>query len=303
MVNAVLPVFFVIFVGWLFGRGKREVAGDKLLNDYALYVALPALLFVAIARADRGDLGQWAFVFASLGGIAVAWVVGLAIARRAGVAAPSSSVIAMGACYGTTGYLGVPVLIAAYGSEAALPAALATVIHNIPAIAAVILRHEMADATWRTGMRRAGRVVGRNPLLLAVLAGLAVALADVALPPVVMRGAEFVGLSAGPVALFALGLGLSRLQSGGEGAAWVGRIVLVKLLLQPLVTLALAWLLGLRDGVWLAVAVVMAAQPVGAGVYVFARQYGVAPERVALAIVWSLLAALGMLPLWLRGMG
>lgn len=300
MVDAVLPVFSVIFVGWLFGRVRREVAGDKLLNDYALYVALPALLFVAIARAERGDLGQWAFVCATLGGIAVAWLAGLVIARRAGVAAPSSSLIAMGACYGTTGYLGVPVLLAAYGREAALAAALATVLHNIPAIVAVILRHEMAEASWREGAGRALRVAGRNPLLLAVLAGLAVALADVAVPEVVMRGAEFAGLSAGPVALFALGLGLSRLQRGDGSAAWVWQMAAVKLLLQPLATLALAWLLGLRDGVWLAVAVVMAAQPVGAGVYVFARQYGFAAERMALGIVWSLLLALVALPLWLQ---
>ncbi|MDO4776818.1 MAG: AEC family transporter [Cardiobacteriaceae bacterium] len=300
MLGTVLPVFSVILVGWMFGRGKKAGEGDQLLNDYALYVALPALLFVAIARADRAELGQWAFVFATLGGIAVAYGAGLVVARAAKIVAPSSSIVAMGACYGTTGYLGVPVLIAAYGSDAALPAALATVLHNVPVIVAVILRHEVTGASWREGGWRALRVALRNPLLLAVLLGLVVAIAGLPLPAVMVEGAKFVGLSAGPVALFALGLGLSRLQAGRESAPWVWRVMLVKLLLQPLATLAFAWLLGLREGLWLAVAVVMAAQPVGAGVYVFARQYHFSPERMALAIVWSLLAALLAMPVWLQ---
>lgn len=302
MLEAVLPVFSVILVGWLFGRGKKAIEGDKLLNDYALYVALPALLFAAIAKAERADLGQWAFAGATLGGIATAYIAGLAVARRAGIAAPKSSIVAMGASYGTTGFLGVPVLLAAYGSEAALPAALATVMHNIPVIVAVILRHDITGGSWRAGGRQALRVAVRNPLLLAVAAGALAALADVPLPGVVLEAARFAGLSAGPVALFALGLGLSRLQGGDKGAAWLWPMMIAKLLVQPLATLALAWMLGLREGVWLAVAVVMAAQPIGAGAYVFARQYGFAAEQMALAIVWSLLAGVVMLPGWLHVM-
>lgn len=123
----VVPVFLVIFVGCGYGRLKPDSGGaaDKLINDYVLYVALPALLFIAVARAELGDLKQWGFILSTLIGIATCYLIATLIARSMKVGLPQSSVLDMSACYGTTGYMGVPILISVYGEQAALPATLA----------------------------------------------------------------------------------------------------------------------------------------------------------------------------------
>lgn len=307
----VAPIFLVILVGYCYGRMKPDSAGaDKLINDYVLYIALPALLFLAVARANIADLKQWGFILSTLAGIAVAYLLASLLARTMKVGLPQSSILSMGACYGTTGYMGVPVLVSVYGEQAALPAALATILHNIPAIMAVIISWDVFSkrtnedrASWLHSVSGAALTTLTNPLTLAVLAGLAFVLLGIRVPVFIESFARFLGNAAGPTALFALGLGLARLNVKEHLSASVGKIVVpmvvLKLFIQPAITVAIAiYVFGMdaSHGVWLAAAAVMAAQPIGAGVYVFAKKYNYQQEVVSLSIIVSLLVALVTIP-------
>ncbi|MCD8565131.1 MAG: AEC family transporter [Burkholderiaceae bacterium] len=59
-----VPIFGLILLGWLCGkRGLLNATATDALNRFVVYLALPALLFVAMARADleamaRLDLSQ-----------------------------------------------------------------------------------------------------------------------------------------------------------------------------------------------------------------------------------------------------
>ncbi|MBK0032613.1 AEC family transporter [Erwinia sp. S43] len=315
MFMIVAPIFLVILVGYCYGRFKPDSGGaDKLINDYVLYVALPALLFLAIARADIGELKQWGFILSTLFGIAVSYVIASLIAKAMKIGLPQSSILSMGACYGTTGYMGVPILISVYGQQAALPAAIATILHNIPAIMAVIISWDVFSkrssgeqipvlrSVWRAALTTI-----KNPLTLSVLAGLLFVLLDIKVPAFIESFASFLGNAAGPTALFALGLGLARLNFKEHFNVTVGKTVLpmvmLKLFVQPAITFAAAfYVFGLREdqGLWLAAAVVMAAQPIGAGVYVFAKKYDYQQDVISLSIIVSLLLALATIPLVLN---
>ncbi len=298
MIEIVIPVFLVILVGYLFGRRNQFSAeAEKLINEYVLYIALPALLFLAVARADPSDLAQWRFVLATLAGIAAAYVAGNVLAWTRGVRSPQSSLVGMASCYGTTGYMGIPILVAAFGPQAAVPAAIATILHNIPAIMTVIVTHDIAGRTnvgLLSSLKRALTTTLKNPLTLAVLAGAAFALLRIPLPGVAVSFTQFLANAAGSTALFALGLGLARIpisrQALSAKLGWIGPTALIKIVLQPVVTLAvLLALVGTGVDIWFATAVVMAAQPIGAGAYVFASRYGYFGEETSVAIILSLL--------------
>ena len=110
MIQIVVPVFLVILVGYIFGyRNTASPEAEKLVNDYVLFIALPALLFLAVARADPSDLAQWTFVLATLAGIAAAYLAGVFFARLSGISSPQTSLVGMASCYGTTGYMGIPI--------------------------------------------------------------------------------------------------------------------------------------------------------------------------------------------------
>ncbi len=263
-----------------------------------------------MARADTSDLKQWGFMLSTLIGIAASYMLAALLAKRIRIGLPHSSLLSMGACYGTTGYMGVPILISVYGEQAALPAAMATILHNIPAIMAVIVSWDVfstraTDANTRliNSVGRSALTTMKNPLTISVLAGLTFVLLDIQVPVVIESFARFLGNAAGPTALFALGLGLARLKVKEHLNVTVSKTVLpmvvLKLVIQPAVTFTIAvyvFGMGQSQGVWLATAVVMAAQPIGAGVYVFAKKYNYQPDVIALSIIVSLLLALVTIP-------
>ncbi|WP_340611745.1 AEC family transporter [Xenorhabdus bharatensis] len=316
MFMIVIPIFLIILIGYCFGRIRPDSGNsDKLINDYVLYIALPALLFLSIARSDINELEQWGFIGASLVGICIVYAMGTAIAKLMGVGFPQSSILSMGACYGTTGYMGIPILLSIYGESAALPAAIATILHNIPAIIAVIISYDMAATRHSANGRvsffysiaKALKTTFTNPLTVSVIAGLIFVVFRIPLPEFLRSLTHFLANAAGPTALFALGLGLSRFNLkehiNKDALKLVAPMLLLKLGIQPWVTFICAYyLFGMQQlhNIWLIVAVVMAAQPIGASVYIFARIYNFRQEVISLSIIISLLVALITIPLILQ---
>ena len=87
-------------------------------------------------------------------------------------------------------------------------------------------------------------------------------------------------------ALFALGLSLVAQKLGGDAieAAW---LVALKLIVHPLMTWALVTWVFEMPPLWSKAAVILAALPVGALVFVIAQQYDVYVRRASTAIVAS----------------
>jgi predicted permease len=130
-----------------------------------------------------------------------------------------------------------------------------------------------------------------NPIVAIILLGTAFGFTSLPLPSMIDRTMALVAQAALPLSLIVLGMGLSEfgLRSGWRVS---GAIVAVKLVVQPGVVFAAAWLLQLAP-LDAAVVVLLAALPVGANVYLMARQFDTLTGPVASAVVLS--TALGAL--------
>lgn len=307
MLDVVLPIFLVIVCGYIFAKTSRlEPAASKLINDFVLFVSLPALLFLAVAQAEVSELLNASFVVATLSGIVLAYVLGLVLARFRQINSPQSAIIAMSACYGTTGYMGIPIAIVVLGQQAAVPAAIATLLHNIPAIMTVMITFGLAKESQpaKRGVLQlvahAVKTTLMNPLTLAVLGGSFFAFLALPLPAILADFSKFLGGAAGPTALFALGFGLAGLNTKNASKLAIVEvcpIVIIKLFVQPAITLCALYLLGMpSDDLYFQVALLMAAQPIGAGAFVFANQYQFFQDKTALAIIFSLIIGLISIP-------
>lgn len=305
MITTVLPIFLVILVGFIFAKKEKfSVEAEQLINSYVLNIALPALLFLAVARADIHELMKWDFLISTLAGIFVAYILGLFLTLSIKVKSPQSSLIGMASCYGTTGYMGIPLVIMVFGSIAAVPAAIATILHNIPAIMAVIITYGVMSQNLQKKMttfeivKSALITTLKNPLTLSVLAGIIFSILNIKLPKILIIFSEFLGSAAGPTALFALGLGLAKLNISEhlriKKLLKILPVVFIKIIIQPLVTFAVGYyLLNMNpNDIYFKTAILMAALPVGAGVYVFANKYNYYREESSIAIIISLIITL-----------
>jgi malonate transporter and related proteins len=110
--------------------------------------------------------------------------------------------------------------------------------------------------------------------------------------------AEMVGASAVPCALFALGASLAGYPLIGDVPPALV-LTVIKVVAHP----ALVWILAVPilglEGIWVKVAVVMAAMPSGINVYLFGARYDVAPGVAARTVLLSTVASLVTIPVFL----
>lgn len=302
ILNVVLPIFAIILCGYI--AGSTDIvpkAGAKTLNNYVFYVALPALLFLSTATSPIEQLMNWQFLFINLGGILASFLIALLISKlvfKNNIT--SSAIYGMNTSYGTTGYMGIPLVIAAFGSEAALPAALATLIHNIPVITIVLLICESA-AVINNSQERKNKLntlwmiikpVISSPLTISVITGITIAILDINLPVSVLTFADLLAGASGSTALFAIGLGLVGqsylIKELKSIKLEVGIIVFLKLFIQPAVTFVLIMYVFDVEPLWAVVSLIMSALPVGAGVFIFSQKYEKLVKQTLTAILISI---------------
>ncbi|MFS0646594.1 AEC family transporter [Siminovitchia sp. 179-K 8D1 HS] len=301
LLDVILPVFGIMLCGYLAGKfGIVSISGSKSLNNYVFYVALPALLFLSTATAPVEQLANWGFVGINLGGIFISYILAVFIGKVIFKQdLPSSSIYGMNVSYGTTGYMGIPLVIAAFGEKAALPAALATLIHNIPVITIVLLAIEFSKmAANREGKNASKMLWGifkpviMSPLTISVTAGIMSAALNIKLPDFVKTFSKLLADASGPTALFALGLALvgqiHLIKQSKINKSEIATIVILKLFFQPVITCLLMIYVFQIDQLWGIVSVLMSALPVGAGVYVFAQKYEKLVKQTSIAILISM---------------
>lgn len=291
VLDVVLPVFGIILAGYLCGRfGVLGQASSEALNRFVYFVALPALFFVSMARVPIGEVFNLPFLAAYGGGVLGVALVSLPVARLVfGNGLGPSGLHALSATFANTGYMGIPLLITAFGTQATLPAIIATVLNGAVVMAIGIAIIELDLARGRGAARIVADVAGgvaRSPLVISAVAGILASGAGLPLPKPVVTFCDILGAAAPPAALFAIGLfmvgrGITR------GLPEVSWLVVLKLLAQP----ALTWVLAVPvldlDPLWAAAAVTLAALPTGSLVFVLASQYGVYVQRATAAILVS----------------
>lgn len=291
ILNVVLPVFAIMLAGFLSGRfGLLGGASSEALNRFVYYGALPALFFVSLSRAGGGEAVSWPFLLAYGGGLAAIFVIAIAVAifafpNRLGALGLNG----MSANFSNSGYMGIPLLITAFGEAGKLPAIIGATMMGavVMPVVVVIIELDLGRGAGPLGiLRRVGIAVGRNPLVLSSAAGVAVSALGLPLPQPVATFCDILGAAAGPCALFAIGLFLvgRPLRAGLGEVFW---LVFLKLVAQPAITWWLAYDLLEMPEVWAASAVILSALPTGALVFVLAQQHDIYVQRATSAIVIS----------------
>lgn len=291
--GAVLPVFGLVACGYLAGRFHIVTqASSQALNQFVYAFALPAMLFVAVYRGSLEEILSGAFLLAVIVATVGTALAGFLLSYFANGAGPAESTMrALNASFGNTGYLGIPLVTVAYGERAALPAALATVATNFVSFALAIVCLELFVNPHRGGVRRALKGVIMSPLIWPIFLAVLLVALQVKIPLPAERFATLLAAAAGPCALFAIGLFVSQLSiRAGAAASW--QTTLLKLVLHPLLMAALVfWVLPV-DALWAKIAVVCASLPLGATAFVLAQRYKLLEAETSAGAVVSTAASL-----------
>ena len=275
--NIVFPIFSLIFLGW--GCRKRNIlsaGAASELNRFVIWLALPALLFDSMSRLTAADFANLRFIAVFGIGVALVFLVTAWLRTRQRAAAPDVIIDSLGSSYANVGFIGIPLCYLAFGHDGLPPSVIAMVMTAclLFAVAIVLLETFLhAQAGLGQTVAKVGRSLLRNPIMIAPMAGIAVALTGAHIPSGVQQLFKILGGAASPCALVSLGLFLAQpvAQRTQQVSVWL--LVGFKLLLQPAVTAVLAyWILPLPR-VWADSAVLLAAMPIGTGPFMLAELY------------------------------
>ncbi|WP_409285644.1 AEC family transporter [Pseudomonas protegens] len=302
--TVVMPLFAMIFAGYWIVRleviGKDTVKG---LVGVVFWLFLPCFIFIkTLGTRDHGEL-DWAllsaYYLACLVTFMIAAVGGRLIwggnARVAGLRGLSS-------ISGVVGYMGLPLMVMAFGDEAALPTLMITMADNLVILAGGALIMELTeprDAQDRPDLVRVllttGKSIISNPLILAVArAALCIAL-QWRLPSPLQIFATQMTNAPGPLALVALGAAFAvhRQQNLIKGDALA--LALLKVVVLPvLVFVSARYVFGLGEFL-VKIAVIMAALPVAVNVFILASRYKTYETEVSSSMLLSAVMGIGVI--------
>jgi malonate transporter len=218
----------------------------------------------------------------------------------------------MAASYGNIGYMGLPLAIAFFGREAAVPAVLIFCFDNIlqftltPMLAALGQGRARDLSAARLSVHVV-RSIMSHPFIVATLLGgiasavtylqpeFATSVLEMPGVPVIVQLLEILSRAAGPVALFALGVTVGMRRFAGIGVEFP-LLVGFKLVVHPVLVYSMLSLAGGIDPLWFHVALMMAALPTAANVFVLASHYRIYIEGASSSILVSTLLSAFTIP-------
>lgn len=264
---------FVILVGYIVQRSG--IAGPNatvVLNRVAFFVATPALLFTVLSHADVTVLLS-SFLATILCTVVVGALVYLVASRLFfRNPAPEITLGAAASTYVNANNIGLPVAMYVLGSAQYVAPVLLLQLMVLAPLTLTIL-----DMTTR-GKASIGAILSqpvRNPMIIASLAGVAVAALGIRLPDPVMAPFELIGGAAIPMVLMSFGMSLhgQRPLRQGTGRKQVAVASVIKVVLMPVAAYLIGRFgFGLRGDALFAV-VTLSALPTAQNVYNFAARY------------------------------
>lgn len=293
-----LPFFAIIGIGAFCRKiGFIDASAGSLMARFAFYIALPPFLFMKVAAAPVEQMLNLGFVVRYEIGTFVIFVGAALIGGLAfRLAGSERAIFGLNAAYSNYGYIGVPLVIMAFGEAAAVPSALILLADSIML---VVLTAGFAalnpSVKLLTSLKNTLLALLQNPLLISVVGGFFWALFSLPVPIVIDNLFSMLAGAAAPAALFALGITLAG-QSLSSGLPEVISLSLFKLIVHPLLlaVLFLAWP-GI-DPLWVQVAILAGCLPIAANVYAMSEYYRAYTGRTAAAILLSTVVASASVP-------
>lgn len=301
IVYALIPIFLVIALGFVIRR--MDFPGEAFwapLDQMNYYVLFPALLCytLAVAEIRLGEVGAMAAVLAA--GM-MSMVALLMLSKRfLPMTGPEFSSVFQGAVRWNS-FVALAAIASLWGKPGlALAAVAVAVMVPIANVVSVTVLTRYAGAT-PAGPAAIAKLLSKNPLILACVAGIALNLTGIGLPGPLATTFKIVGDASLTLGLLTVGAGL-QIVNVLEKKWIVLYTSALKLVAMPLMMMGFCILFGVDELARLVV-LICAAVPGATSSYMLARQLGGDMQLMASLITGGTILAVATMPIMLWWLG
>ncbi len=270
--NSTVPIFLIILLGWVFRQ--KNILTDKFVpatNDFVFKVLLPIQLFRDISATNIKELVDIKFLVfcftATLICIVVIWVLAeLFIKEKKSIGG-----FVQGAYRSSAAILGVAFSQNMYGNSGMVPMMIiaSVPLYNVMAVTLYTIYGEGERLSGKPFVKKVALGIVTNPIIIGIVLGVPFALLDVTFPTIVSKTLDSLASITAPLALLIVGAGFDK-DSAIKKLGLTAMATSIKLVIQPLLILPIAVLLGFRNQELMAI-VIMLGSPTTVASYVMAR--------------------------------
>lgn len=287
----VAVILILILIGYFTvkkGMFTKESLGS--ITSFLLYIVTPCLIVSSFLSAESGKLDGWTLLLAAVLP-ALSIVISIALSYLFFRKEPSGRrrVLRFSMIFCNVGFMGIPLVEGIVGSEGVLYGSFFIAVFNI--------------FCWTYGyvMMGGGKVRLKalllNPGVIGIVIGLPLYLLDVPVPALFVEPVELISALNTPLAMIVVGgyIAQVKLRAFVSDLA-VYKMAVLRLVVAPLLYLALVWLLR-PDETLLMSTVIQAATPVAANCVLFAVQYDSDAELASKSVAVSTALSVVTIPL------
>ncbi len=309
IVNSILPVFTLIFLGAILkliqnlrhpfavrlcrATGHCDEKWSQVLNKYALYIALPALIINGLANTEKARLiSTEIIIITSLILVGFILIIFL-LTKLFKLPKELANTYLMGSFFGNIAYIGAPFILSLFPGTAG-NISIIIAIHIAVAFSLGIYILEFSKHK-HPNFDEIIKGVSTNPLIIAVVFGLLLMFIDNPLPNFINTTLSMLAASASPVVLVAIGMFITGNFYLDKGIIHAFSISALKLIVLPFIFILFANIIGL-DGNF-DIAILEAGMPVALTNFALAEIYPINKKIMAKTIIISTIASIFSLSL------
>jgi malate permease and related proteins len=291
-IQIILPIFILMGIGILVDRIFH--LDLQTLSRLTFYVFLPAIIFVNLVESELAPANFTAVVSFSAVHFVLLFGLSLLLFSLPGLRS-QRSLLLMGALFTNAGNYGLPLAQMAFGKPGLTSMALIQVTQSIALFTLGLWLVDRNHRAWKDMLR--GLLA--MPLIYAIAGALLINMAQFEIPQVLWLPVRYLAGALVPIALMSLGIQLSRSRISSKFLLPISAASIVRLLVSPLLAIALAALWSWVWPGWLdevyGVLMIAMALPIAVNVSILSIEYDREPEMVSQMVFLStVLSALTM---------
>jgi len=297
--RTIIPLLLLMGMGFFSRKmGFLRFGDERVLNAYVYYFALPALFFVNMVETNfteknlRFMLAGTIPIFTVLAIYIFLYVIFRFSKNTLYLLIPST-------IFGSFAFFGIPFITFAFpveGEYLATVSAASISITSVPISITALELYELEKSRIWEGLKRVGKRLSRNPLIISIFSGVVLSITGVEMPLPISASLHMLGSTTSTVAIFMLGVFLYGRKYKNVIKAF--RLSLLRIAFLPVLALMTARLFNLQE-VERATLVLMHGMPVAISMIVLSERYDFHKETIASLIMISSVGAGLYLNFWL----
>ena len=301
ILTIIAPLFLIIFASAFFQKtNKIGDEWEKVLNEFALKIGLPVLIFSQLAKTSFSFKSETSLILANSLFLLFCLVLAMIFGKIFKLNKQMFLTLFICFIFGNIAYLGIPVLNQVSGNEV-LP--IASLIIAVYLFWLFTLGIGYLDYSQHQNKKDVAKNMLKNftkkPLLLAVILGLIVGSLKITIPSIILSSFDMITASVNPTVLIVIGLFIGNSKIG-KLTEWIPVLffTIFTLLVFPAIFYFFAKNFDLSSPQFTS-SIIQAAMPLAITPFALADKYNLNKTFIARSIVLSTILSVITLPFWI----